>query len=120
MPDAADPLSPQAERVLAGCMVAGLLMLLELGLGVLGAPALMLLWPALIVAAAAIAVRHDIGHVRRHGWWKPGGETGGSDSDRPGPPGPGDPSGDAERFEWERFQSEFWEHVDAQRSSPAR
>jgi hypothetical protein len=120
MPDATDPLSPQAERVLAAAISAGLLAFLELGLAVLSAPALMLLWPAAIVAGAVVAVRRDLVHVRRHGWWKRGGGPDGSGPDTPGPVGPGDPSGGAQPFEWERFQSEFWEHVEVQRSAPVR
>lgn len=118
--DVADPFSPQAQRVLAAAMVVLLLAILELGLALLGAPAVMLIWPVLVVAGAIVLVWRDLQHVRRHGWWKADGESGGSGGGRPEAPDLPSPSGELAARDWERFQRQFWEHVEEQRLASSR
>jgi hypothetical protein len=121
MQDVTDPFSHEAQRVLAAAMVAGLLMILDSGLLVLGAPLAMLIWPVLVAAGAMLLVRREIRHVRRHGWWSPGEEPGGSGrGDGPDEPLSPGPSGEPLPTDWERFESQFWEQVEAQRLARTR
>src|SRR5579875_1981643 len=118
MPDALSPMSPAGERVLAAAMTAGMLVILEVGLALLGAPAVALPWPALIALAAVALVRRDIVDVRRHGWWLRG--AGGSGDRSPDGMPPEGPADGRDQLAWERFEEEFWQHVESERSTLAR
>jgi hypothetical protein len=113
--DVADPFSPQAQRLLGAAMVAVLLTVFAMGLVVLAAPVPVVLVPLGLAALAMLLVRDDLRHVRRHGWWQPGEDDGSSDGDvhpptPPAPPG----AGDQPEPDWDSFQREFWEHIEAQ------
>jgi hypothetical protein len=106
-------LSPEGEKVLVCGFVAGILGFLALGFGVLGAPVPIALVPFALTVALIVAMRGSVRHVRRHGW--NGGADGPSGRDRregPPQPTPPGPSGDAEPVEWDRFVTQFWDHVE--------
>jgi hypothetical protein len=113
--DVADPFSPQAQRLLGAAMVALLLTVFALGLVVLAAPLTVAVVPLGLAALVMLAVRGDLRHVRRHGWWRPGEDDGSSDGglcqpNLPRPPG----DGDQPELDWDSFQRELWEHIEAQ------
>jgi hypothetical protein len=110
-------LSPQGEKVMVSGFAGGLLALLALGFAVAGAPVAIAAVPVALVVALAAAVGRDLRHVVRFGWHiDPGGAGGpGRDPDDPRAPSPHGPSGDAADAEWDRFVSQFWEHVERER-----
>jgi hypothetical protein len=110
-------LSTHGEKVILLAMATGLLGMLVIGFAVLGAPVAMLLFPVLLILLSFMAVRGDVAHVRRFGW-SVAGDTDdpspGGGPDGPQQPGPVDPTGSGEQFDWDAFVIQFWEHVDRQ------
>ncbi len=111
-------LSPQAEKVIISGSAAGLLALLSFAFVVAGAPAVIALLPFALAAALTAAVGRDLRHVARYGWYRGPGADGSSGRDGDGgprEPNPQLPSGDMADAEWDRFVSQFWEHVERER-----
>jgi hypothetical protein len=111
-------LTKQAERTIAYLMALAILGVLELGLMVLGAPLAAGALPPLVALAGACALRADLAHVRRFGWWAPpAGEDpgGGAGSEHPGPR-PGSPDADVPEFDWDAFASELAAYSEARRA----
>ncbi len=88
--------------------------LLAFGFLATGAPVLIALVPFVLVVALAAWARRDLRHVARHGWHNGPGTDGlsGPDPGDPRDPDPQGPSGDMVDPEWDRFVSQFWEHVE--------
>jgi hypothetical protein len=107
-------LTPQAVKVLLTGFVAGLMTLLALGFLATGAPVRIALVPLVLIIAVALRARRDLRHVTRHGWYKGPGADGSSGQDPGDPrvPSPQGPSGDMTDPDWDRFVSQFWEHVE--------
>ena len=107
-------LSKQAEKVLLSGFVAGLMTVLAVGFLATGAPVLIAVVPLFLVIVLAAWARRDLRHVARHGWHKGPGADGssGPDSGDPRDPNPQGPSGDLIDAGWDRFVSQFWEHVE--------
>ncbi len=103
-------------KVLVTGFVAALMTLLALGFLATGAPVRIALVPLVLVIAVALLARRDLRHVNRHGWYQGPGADGssGEDPGSPRDPNPEGPSGDAIDPEWDRFVSEFWDHVERQ------
>lgn len=111
-------LSPEGEKVIISSFAAGLLALLALGFLLTGAPAAMALVPLVLVTMLATAINGDLRYVARHGWRRRPGADGSSGDGGPGGPGEPDPPllpGDVTDPEWNRFVTEFWEHVERER-----
>lgn len=109
-------LSPQAEKVIISGFIAGLLAMLGFALFVAGAPVEIALAPFALGAALAAVIGRAMRYVIRHGWYNPPGSDGSSGpggSGGPREPSPHLPSGDTlDPQEWDRFVSQFWEHVE--------
>lgn len=107
-------LSKQAEKVLLSGFVAGLMAVLACGFLATGAPVLIAAGPLVLVFVLAAWARRDLRHVARYGWHRGPGSDGssGPDADHPRDPTPQGPAGDVADAEWDRFVSQFWEHVD--------
>ncbi len=107
-------LSKQAEKVLLSGFVAGLMTVLALGFLATGAPVLIAVGPLVLVVALAVWAHRDLRHVARHGWNNGPGADGssGPDAGDPRDPNPQGPSGDMTDPEWDRFVSQFWEHIE--------
>lgn len=101
-------------KVLLTGFVAALMTLLALGFLATGAPARIALVPLGMIIAVALLAWRDLRHVNRHGWYKGsgGGSSSGENPGDPRDPNPQGPSGDAIDPEWDRFVSEFWDHVE--------
>ena len=110
-------LTPQAEKVLLFGFGAGLLTVLAAGFVATGAPVLIALGPFVLVVALTAWTRADLRHVAQHGWHQGPGADGpsGRDPGDPQDPNPQGPSGDVLEPEWDRFVSQFWEHVERDR-----
>lgn len=111
-------LSPQAEKVIISGSAAGLLALLSFAFLVAGAPVVIAGLPCALVGALMLLFGRDLRHVARHGWYILPGADGSSGRDGDGDPReptPQLPSGDAAEPDWDRFVSDFWEHVERER-----
>ena len=79
-----------------------------------GAPVRIALVPLVFAVAVTAWAHRDLRHVARHGWHHGPGTDGssGRDPGDPRDPNPQGPSGDTADPEWDRFVSQFWEHVE--------
>jgi hypothetical protein len=109
-------LTPQAVKVLLFGFTAGIMAVLAFGFLATGAPVWIALGPLALVIFVAAWTHRDLRHVARYGWQYGPGTDGPSGDDPEGPrgPNPQSPSGDMIDPEWDRFVSEFWDHVERQ------
>jgi hypothetical protein len=110
-------MSPQGENVIIAMIGVVLLLVLIAGFVPFGAPVAAVLAPVPLILFIFGGVRKDLRHVRRHGWnvvRGSDGPNGGGGRPTPDTPTPQGPSGDGERFDWDAFTTQFWEHVDHQ------
>lgn len=108
-------LTPQAVKVLLAGFISGLMTLLAFGFLATGAPVWIALVPLVLIIGVAAWARRDLRHVARHGWhYGPGDGPFGRDPEDPLDPNSHGPSGDVIDPEWDRFVSEFWDHVERQ------
>ncbi|HLH65173.1 MAG TPA: hypothetical protein VKV27_05680 [Solirubrobacteraceae bacterium] len=111
-------LTKHAERTIVFLMGVAILAVLELGLIVLGGPAAAAAVPPLLAAVAACALRADLAHVRRFGWWAPpaGDDPGGGAGSQPAGPRPGSPDAELPEFDWDAFARELAAYSEASRA----